>query len=62
MSDAGRFSRRHLLGRAGLAAGAFAAAPLLAACGEVTSRTAAPVGSTDWWRGQHDTGQLVFAN
>ena len=57
-----RISRGRLLRRAGLAAGAFAAAPLLAACGEVTTRTAAPVGSTDWWRGQHDTGQLVFAN
>jgi spermidine/putrescine transport system substrate-binding protein len=62
MSDAARLSRRRLLGRAGLAAGALAAAPLLAACGEVTTRTAAPVGSTDWWRGQHDTSQLVFAN
>ena len=57
-----RMSRGRLLRRAGLTAGAFAAAPLLAACGEVTSRSAAPVGSTDWWGGQHDTGQLVFAN
>ena len=62
MSDANRLSRRRLLGRAGLAAGAFAAAPLLAACGQVTTRSAAPVGSSEWWRGQHDTGQLVFAN
>jgi len=58
----GRITRGRLLRRAGLTAGALAAAPLLAACGEVTTRAAAPVGSTDWWRGQHDTGQLVFAN
>ena len=58
----GRITRGRLLRRAGLTAGALAAAPLLAACGEVTTRAAAPVGSTDWWHGQHDTGQLVFAN
>ena len=61
MND-GRISRGRLLRRAGLAAGAFAAAPLLAACGEVTTRSAAAVGTTEWWRGQHDTGRLVFAN
>jgi spermidine/putrescine transport system substrate-binding protein len=62
MSETARVSRRRLLGRAGLAAGTLAAAPLLAACGQVTTRTAVPVGSADWWRGQRDTGRLMFAN
>src|SRR4029079_17229320 len=53
-------SAARLLRRARLAAGAFAAAPLLAACGEVTTRSAAAVGTSEWWRGQHDTGRLVL--
>ncbi len=56
----GRLSRRRLFARAGSVAGALAAAPLLAACGE-TTRPAA-VGTSAWWAGQRRTGQLVFAN
>jgi spermidine/putrescine transport system substrate-binding protein len=59
MSDP-RLTRGRLLGRAGAAAGALAAAPLLAACGQVTQ--AAELGSSAWWAGQRRTGQLVFAN
>ncbi len=56
----GGLSRRRLFARAGAAAGALAAAPLLAACAE-TMRPAA-VGSSAWWAGQRRTGHLVFAN
>jgi len=60
MSDPHGLTRRRLLGRAGAAAGALAAAPLLSACGQVTRRAA--FGSTAWWAGQRRTGRLVFAN
>jgi spermidine/putrescine transport system substrate-binding protein len=60
MSDPHGLTRRRLLGRAGAAAGALAAAPLLSACGQVTQRAA--FGSTAWWAGQRRTGRLVFAN
>src|SRR5690348_9989264 len=60
LATLGGLSRRRLFARAGAAAGALAAAPLLAACAE-TTRPAA-VGSSAWWAGQRRTGHLVFAN
>jgi spermidine/putrescine transport system substrate-binding protein len=57
-----RLSRRRLLLRAGAAAGALSAAPLLTACGSGSTTRAVPVGSASWWRAQRPTGELVFAN
>jgi spermidine/putrescine transport system substrate-binding protein len=55
-----RLSRRQLLGRAGIAAGALSAGTLLAGCGAAATPMAA--GTEEWWKRQKPTGRLVFAN